>query len=82
MTGSIWSHRTSEGDTYVDKKGVTNKNTRYSYDCVIATSDNVYGPYGKRYNAITGGGHNNLFQDKVRKWSATMFFIPRGAQAA
>ena len=82
LVQAIWSHRTSEGDTYVEKKGVTNKKTRYSYDCVIATSDNVYGPYGKRYNAITGGGHNNLFQDKDGNWWATMFFNPRGAQAA
>ena len=39
-------------------------------------------PIAKRYNAITGGGHNNLFQDKDGNWWATMFFNPRGAQAA
>lgn len=79
---AIWSHRTSKGDTYVETNGVTSKSTRYSYDCIIATADNVYGPYSYRYNAITGGGHNNLFQDKNGKWWATMFFNPRGAQAA
>lgn len=82
LVQAIWAHRTAAGDTYVEQKGLTNKNTRYSYDCVIATADNVYGPYGKRYTAITGGGHNNLFQDKNGKWWATMFFNPRGAQAA
>ncbi len=82
LVQAIWSHRTSEGDTYVEKKGVTDNHTRYSYDCVIATSDNVYGPYGRRYNAITGGGHNNLFLDKDGNWWATMFFNPRGAQAS
>ena len=82
LVQAIWSHRTNEGDTYVEKKRITNKNTRYSYDCVIASADNIYGPYSKRYNAITGGGHNNLFQDKNGKWWATMFFNPRGAQAA
>lgn len=82
LVQAIWSHRTKEGDTYVEKKGLTNKDTRYSYDCVIATSDNIYGPYSKRYNAITGGGHNNLFQAKDGSWWATMFFNPRGAQAA
>ena len=74
--------RTSEGDTYIEKKGVTSPKTRYSYDCIISTADNVYGPYSERYNAITGGGHNNLFQDKDGNWWATMFFNPRGAQAA
>lgn len=82
LVQAIWAHKTKEGDTYVEKKGVTNKKTRYSYDCVIATSDNVYGPYSERYTAIIGGGHNNLFQDKDGNWWATMFFNPRGAQAA
>ncbi len=80
---AIWSHRLPNGtDTYIEIPGKTNKDTRYSYDCIIATSDNVYGPYTERYNAITGGGHNNLFQDKDGNWWATMFFNPRGAQAA
>ena len=80
---AIWSHRLPDGtDTYMEISGQTNKDTRYSYDCVIATADNVYGPYTERYNAITGGGHNNLFQDKAGNWWATMFFNPRGAQAA
>lgn len=81
LVQAIWSHRTKEGDTYIEKPGVTSPKTRYSYDCIISTADNVYGPYSKRYNAITGGGHNNLFQDKDGNWWATMFFNPRGAQA-
>ncbi|MGN0188470.1 MAG: family 43 glycosylhydrolase, partial [Candidatus Cryptobacteroides sp.] len=60
LVQAIWAHRTVEGDTYVEKEGLTDKSTRYSYDCVIATADSVYGPYGKRYTAIVGGGHNNL----------------------
>ena len=83
LVQAIWSHKTkTKGDTYIPYKNITNKETRYSYDCVIATADNIYGPYTKRYNAITGGGHNNLFQDKKGNWWATMFFNPRGAQAA
>lgn len=80
LVQAIWSHRLENGDTYAPQ--VDSNKTRYSYDCIIATSDNVYGPYSKRYNAITGGGHNNLFQDKNGKWWATIFFNPRGAQAA
>lgn len=82
LVQAIWSHRTSEGDTYVEKEGITSQNTRYSYDCVIATSDNIYGPYGNRYCAITGGGHNNFFQDKDGNWWATCFWNPRGNQAS
>lgn len=82
LVQAIWSHQTAEGDTYVADKKLTSNKTRYSYDCIISTSDNVYGPYGERYNAITGGGHNNLFQDKEGNWWATIFFNPRGAQAA
>jgi len=82
LVQAIWSHRLEDGtDTYVEVTGKTNKNTRYSYDCVIASADNIYGPYGKRYTAITGGGHNNLFQDNQGRWWATIFFNPRGAQA-
>ena len=49
---------------------------------MIATSDNIYGPYGNRYCAITGGGHNNFFQDKDGNWWATCFWNPRGNQAS
>lgn len=82
LVQAIWSHRTKKGDTYVEEEGVTSQDTRYSYDCIIACADNVYGPYTERYNAITGGGHNNFFQDKKGHWWATLFFNPRGGQAA
>jgi hypothetical protein len=80
LAQAIWSHRLSNGeDTYAPLK--EDNKTPYSYDCIIATSDNIYGPYSKRYNAITGGGHNNFLQDKKGNWWATIFFNPRGAQA-
>lgn len=80
LVQAIWSHRLKDGtETYCPKKD--DDATRYSYDCVIASSDNIYGPYTERYNVITGGGHNNLFQDKNNQWWATIFFNPRGAQA-
>lgn len=49
---------------------------KISYDCVIASSDSLYGPYGPRYTSITGGGHNNLFKDKAGNYWATMFGNP------
>lgn len=82
LVQAIWSFRGENEETYiVPTKEFADKYTRYSYDCVIATSDNIYGPYSKRYNSITGGGHNSIFQDKNGEWWATMFFNPRGAQA-
>lgn len=80
LVQAVWSHKLPDGsETYAPKKG--SNPIRYSYDCIIATADNIYGPYGKRYNAITGGGHNNLFQDKEGNWWATIFYNPRGFQA-
>jgi hypothetical protein len=54
----------------------------YSYDVVVAESDSIYGPYGPRYPAILGGGHNNFFTDKSGHWWSTEFFNPRGIMAA
>ena len=50
----------------------------YSYDVVVAEADHIYGPYGPRYPALLGAGHNNLFQDKKKNWWSTTFFNPRG----
>ena len=80
LVQAIWSHQLPDGtESYCPAKD--DNKTRYSYDCIIATADNIYGPYSERYNAITGGGHNNLFMDEDGKWWATIFFNPRGAQA-
>jgi len=44
-----------------------------NYDCMVATSEHVYGPYGPRYLAIPHGGHNMLFRDKAGDWWSTFF---------
>ena len=44
-----------------------------TYDCMIAGSDSLYGPYGDRYLAIPHAGHNMLFKDKDGKWWSTFF---------
>ena len=43
------------------------------YHCMVATSDNIYGPYGPRRLAIPHAGHNMFFQDKDGNWWATFF---------
>ncbi|MDR1810711.1 MAG: family 43 glycosylhydrolase [Prevotella sp.] len=80
LVQAIWSHKLPDGTETYCPSNDDNK-TRYSYDCIISTADNVYGPYSQRYNAITGGGHNNFFKDREGEWWATVFFNPRGAQA-
>ena len=47
-----------------------------SYDVMVASSDNVYGPYGPRYEAIRYGGHNGFFHDAKGQWYATVWSIP------
>lgn len=86
LVQAIWSFQLPDGRYAYDeeKPGRAFKSNkeigeaRYSYDVVIATADNVYGPYSKRYTSVIGAGHNNLFQDKQGNWWATMFGNPRG----
>jgi beta-xylosidase len=75
---TVWSIVKPGGAyTYLrdDKKDT---NALYSYDVVVAESDQVYGPYGPRYAAILQGGHNNIFTDRDGNWWSTTFFNPRG----
>jgi len=46
---------------------------RRTYDCMTASADTIYGPYGDRYLAIPYGGHNMLFKDKAGQWWSTFF---------
>ncbi len=74
-----------EGNKQVGFEGafLTKRNGRYylicadfldrQYDCVVAASDSVYGPYGRRYIAIPHGGHNMFFTDRDGNWWATFF---------
>jgi len=49
------------------------RNGSRAYDCMAATADNIYGPYGERYLAIPHGGHNMLFRTNEGKWMSTFF---------
>lgn len=74
---TVWSVPLAD-KTYTYIRDEKKDKTLYSYDVVVAESDNVYGPYGPRYPAILQGGHNNLFKDKDGNWWSTTFFNPRG----
>lgn len=77
---TYWSFKKPDGRySYLGPQ--YNHPSRYSYDVIVATADNIYGPYGPRYTAIVEAGHNNFFRDKEGKWWATMFGNPRGASA-
>jgi len=51
-----------------------------TYDCMVATAEHVYGPYGPRYLAIPYGGHNMIFRDKQGQWWATFFGFDLGGE--
>ena len=51
--------------------GCENYEGRYS--CMIATSTNIYGPYGERYEAIPHGGRNVFYKDDKGQWWSTFF---------
>ncbi len=52
------------------------------YSCMVATSTNIFGPYGERYEAIPHGGHNTFFQDEKKNWWSTYFGMPWNERAA
>ena len=39
----------------------------------VASSANLFGPYGDRYLAVPHGGHNIFFQDTKKQWWSTFF---------
>jgi xylan 1,4-beta-xylosidase len=43
------------------------------YSCTVATSTNLFGPYGERYEAIPHAGHNSFFKDERGQWWSTYF---------
>jgi xylan 1,4-beta-xylosidase len=51
-----------------------NKSGEHStYDCMAASASSIYGPYGDRYLAVPGGGHNMVFKDTKGNWWSTYF---------
>jgi beta-xylosidase len=44
-----------------------------AYDCMVASADNIHGPYGNRYLALPHAGHNMFFKDLHGQWWATFF---------
>jgi len=40
---------------------------------MVSSSENLYGPYGMRYEAIPHGGHNMFFKDENGQWWSTFF---------
>jgi beta-xylosidase len=75
---TVWSIAKKNGSYTYLRDDVKDTPALYSYDVVVAESNNVYGPYGSRYAAILQGGHNNIFKDKNGNWWSTTFFNPRG----
>lgn len=51
-------------------------NGKISYDGMIASSKNIYGPYGNRYCALRYGGHNCYFNGPNNEIYATIWCFP------
>jgi hypothetical protein len=47
-----------------------------TYDCNIAVSDHLFGPYSRRYTAIRCGGHNNIFPGPGGQLYSTVWEYP------
>lgn len=75
---TVWSIKKADGTFSYLRNDRNKQDSLYSYDVVVAESDNIYGPYGPRYPAILQGGHNNIFRDRNGQWWSTTFFNPRG----
>jgi beta-xylosidase len=76
LAQAIWSIKFPDGTFRYNNPDNKSGGKKYSYDCVIASSDNIYGPYSYRYTAITNGGHNNFIKNTNGEWAATMFGNP------
>jgi hypothetical protein len=50
-----------------------NHENHSTYDCMAASADSIFGPYGDAYLAIPHGGHNALFKDVQGNWWSTFF---------
>ena len=81
LVTAIWSFKLPDGTFTYNDGAEKLSGVRWSYDCVSPSADHIEGPYGERYTAGVGIGHNNLFQDKEGRWWATHFGNPRGTPA-
>lgn len=55
------------------------ENNNGHYDCLVATSESIYGPYGARYVAVPDGGHVTFFKNSKGDWWSTFFGADKSA---
>lgn len=80
LVQAVWSYKLPDG-TFTYEGGAEKRGgVRWSYDCVIAASEKLAGPYGPRSAIGSGLGHNNLFADDRGEVWATHFGNPRGSR--
>ncbi len=77
LVQAIWSHRMPDGSLRYEGDSKRQGGELWSYDCVIASADRLEGPYGPRYTAGVGIGHDNLFRGDGGRMYATLFGNPR-----
>ena len=67
---------TADGSTRYGYDNPGPGRTQYQYDAIMAVSDHFEGPYGQRWTAGVGAGHNNVFADHRGHLWATFFRNP------
>ncbi|MFO7957661.1 MAG: family 43 glycosylhydrolase [Candidatus Brocadiia bacterium] len=78
---TAWSWKTEDGRYTYRHPGHGGGERNGTYDALVATSQNIHGPYGPRYTALTDGGHGNFFRDLDGRWWGCVFFPPGGELA-
>jgi hypothetical protein len=77
VSGEGGAIREINGRFYAQAAGDSGYKNSYhgetTYDMFVASSDNIYGPYGPAYIGIRNGGHNVMFRGKNDQWYATFF---------
>lgn len=56
---------------YYDERG--EKRLEQSYDCVMASANHIYGPYGERFIGLKNGGNNSFFREPDGRWYASIW---------
>lgn len=73
VVGSQWNSNNSNCSSGTFSEGNHEQLIDSRLDCVIATSENLMGPYTQAYVSIPHGGGNMIFEDFERKLWASFF---------
>lgn len=73
LMAAEWNSEGPKNGHYFGNSNANRRSADGRYDCMIAMSDQLTGPYSKAYIALPHGGHNIIFDDFEGNIWATMF---------